>query len=234
MNTGTGEGLRLRKVGLMSLLVMSLVLAVAGPAAAETATVGSGAGTGWEYAPDVFKECGAPTSGAAYQSDEFQLNHDSVYESTDTAAPGTLATYVGWARMTITTGPVTQAPQGAAGGICPNDDGLLVPSEVDIEKVVIEGTDPVVGTIYCDSVDPGGTYTRVNSTVVFEFVVECDIDSPTGSVQDVPVRHVVEGNQTACFPLACPQDPVNPDPHWGTDDAASSHMETAFEAEGPV
>lgn len=202
----------------------------AGPAAAQTATVGSGAGTGWEYAPEVLEECGLPPSGAAYSHDRFVLNHVSTYESLD-ASNTALASYVGPATMEILTGPVTQAPQGAAGGICPDGSGVLVPSPVAIEQVTIQGTSPV-GSVHCTG-GKGGTHMRVNTTVVFTFVVDCTITSITGSVQNVPVRHVVEGNQTPCIPLCAP-DPVNPDPHAGTPQAASSHMVTAFEAEGPV
>lgn len=226
-NTAT---LKKRRVLIALLGVPSLILATAGPAAAQTATVGSGAGTGWEYAPEVVEECGLPTSGAAYDHDKFVLNHASTYESVH-ASSTTIASYVGPAVMTIITGPVTQAPQGAAGGICPNGSGVLVPTPVDIDSVTIDGTSET-GSVNCTG-GAGGTYTRVNTTVVFEFTVECDFTTITGNVQDAPVKHVVEGNQTACFPLPCPPDPVNPDPYAGTDDAASSHMETAFEAEGP-
>lgn len=234
METRT-RGRTLRRRGLISLLgAASLVLASAGPASAQTATVGSGAGTGWEYVPETFEECGLPPSGVGYPADTFVLNHESTYESVDTSNSA-VATYVGPARMTITTGPVTQAPQGAANGICPNGAGTLVPTPVDITDIVIDGTSPLGGSIHCEGQD-NGFYTRINSTVVFEFEVVCDITGNVvaGTVQNAPVRHVVEGNQTPCFPLPCPQDPVNPDPYYGTNEAASSHMETAFEAEGPA
>lgn len=218
-----------RKRALTTLVgVSSLALLTAGPAAAQTATVGSGAGTGWEYVPETGKECGLPPSGVGFTSDEFVLTHASIYESGDTSGPD-VASFDGQATMTIITGPVTQAPQGAAKGICPNGDQALVPSQVPLTSVAIDGTDLLGNTIHCDGLT-SGTYTRVNSTVAFEFVVSCDISSLTGSVQDVPVRHVVEGEQVACFPLPCPPNPANPD----TRGDASSFLTTAFEAEGPV
>lgn len=217
--------------GLLAVVgVATLVLASAGPATAQTATVGSGAGTGWEYVPQE-QLCGAlPSSGAGYNSDEFVLTHVSTYEAVDTSGPAA-ASYVGPATMRIITGPVTQAPQGAAGGVCPNGSGVLVPSPVTITSVTINGTS-ATGSVNCTG-GSGGTYVRVNTTVAFTFVVECDFTTINGSVQNAPVRHVVEGNQTPCIPF-CPPDPVNPDPHAGTPQAASSHMETAFEAEGPA
>ncbi|MGI9119634.1 MAG: hypothetical protein ACR2G7_05850, partial [Acidimicrobiales bacterium] len=202
-----------KKKGWAALLgVSSLVLLTAGPAAAQTATVGSGAGTGYEYTPAAGTECGTPPlgipSGVRYADDEFVLTHESTYESTDTSGPG-VASFVGPATTTIKTGELRQAPQGAAPGGC---SGIVVPLPVPLTTVTIDGTDLLGNTIHCDSPSAGGTYTRVNTTVAFQFTVLCDITSATGSVQNAPVTHVVEGNQLACFPLPCPPNPANPDP----------------------
>ncbi len=200
----------------------SLVVGVAGPAAAQNEpTVGAGTGGGFEYAPDEGDPCGAfpfqIDRGAAYDSDLFVLDHASTYDSVDTPP----ANYAGLTRATITLGPVVQAPQGARPGDC--DGATVVPAPVPITSVTITGTAPLSGSVDCDNLQPGGTYQRVATTVVFDFVVLCDITgNVTGDVQDVPVRHVIVGEQVACPILGCVADPN-----------ATSVLETSFTAEGP-
>lgn len=226
-----------RTTGLVVLLALGLLFGTAGTAAAQNEpTVGSGAGPGYEYAPDLNENpdagepCppGTPTAGFQFDYDTFVLNHASTYKSVD-ATGADVATFDGEAIFTITTGQVVQAPHGS-GPECNGDPLVLGPAPID--EVVISST-VGVGSIYCDNVREGGTYTRVSEAVVFDFVVLCDITGPPplGSVTDVPVRHVVEGTQTACppSPPAPPPGgcgPVNPE--------ASSIMDTAFEAYGPA
>lgn len=243
-----------RTNGLVVLVALvGLVFGSAGPAIAQDEpTVGAGAGTGWEYARSNPEPAGpdpcateTPPSGEAWSSATFVLTHNaSTYDSVDPGGP-TIASYVGPTQMTITIGPFVASPQGAAPGTCESAvyvAGVLVPGPVPIVDAEVTGqftVDGVTGSVDCQMTVSNGFYTRVNSTVAFTFVVECDImgNVVPGSVTNVPVRHWVEGQQTPCLPSPpfvptnCDllNETVNPDPSG----QGTSHMTTTFEAYGP-
>lgn len=240
-----------RTNGLVVLVALvGLVFGTAGPAAAQTEpTVGAGAGPGLEYPSQQFAECGpfgnplldAPY-GVAFSDDTFVLSQTGTYDSVNPTTNITIASYAGPIEITITTGPVVQAPQGAADGGCQSVAGTPSPvvlSPVKITHVEITGQALLLpltsgtskGGVYCNNVKPGGTYTRVQSAVVFTFTVDCDITGNvtpfTGAVQNVPVRHVIEGTQVPCLGEFVPDPCVVQGPD------ASSVLATTFEAVGP-
>lgn len=197
--------------------------------------------------------------GDSYGSDQFVLtdpasNFDAVNPSGET-----VASYAGPVTMTINLGAVVQAPQGAQPGGCTGQP--VVPAPVTITSVSISGMTAAVpspqppvpgvpaGNITCGSlhattnVGPEGPnpfplvtvppfYLRANTTVVFDFVVDCTMTGNVlpGSVTTTPVHFHVVGNQIPCLQSIVLDDGCNPP----LDPNAGSVMQTQFVADGNV
>jgi hypothetical protein len=174
----------------------AMALGTAGPAAAATA----GAQTGWEYSPVQADSdfCGLPQSGVyLHPNDEFKL--------TD-AVTGTVTD--------ILIAPSLAAPQGAAPAPngCGNPLLPIVPGPIAITNVTIGG-------VACSGVS--GTFTRVNTTVAFNFTVAPACGGAT--------TYVIGGSMNVC---AVPIGPfaTQPNPECAGDANASSHLVTAYTA----
>ena len=185
-----------------SAAVGAMVLGASGPASAASA----GAGTGWEYQETAGSGgCGLPQSGFYFKSTHFKLRLQAATGATDLA---------------FDIGPSIAAPHGAAPAPsgCGNPLVPVVPGAVDITG----GSGACTGA--------SGTYTRVNTSVAFDFT--CG-----------GTRYVIAGQQDVCGvptvfapPPAdvvpnpeCGLDPLYPDPGYGGD-SASSHLVVTFVA----
>lgn len=219
--------------GFVAVAAAGLTVAIAGPAYSQIpATVGAGAGTGWEYPGAEGNACFPPiVNGVEFADATFELSHYGTYVS----APATgvpVAAYLGPTDVTIEVGAHVAGPLGVYGGTCGVAPlGLPVP----ITGVSITGSTADGGSVSCTGVEGSGLYTRIQSAVNFTFNAICDITSHLGlaSVSGVTVTHTITGTMTPCVlvpPLGFPTnpecdviEPPEPDP--------GSHLVTTYVAE---
>jgi hypothetical protein len=194
--------------GFVAVAAAGLTVAIAGPAYSQIpATVGAGAGTGWEYPGAEGDPCFPPiVNGVELPGATFELSHYGTYVS----APATgvpVAAYLGPTDVSITVGPHVAGPLGVYDGAC---SAVPLGLPVGIDSVQITGSTADGGSVSCNGT--GGLYTRVQSAVNFTFNAICSITSNLGlaSVSGVTVTHTITGTMTPCVlvpPLGFPTNP---------------------------
>lgn len=212
--------------------VGGFVLGQATPAIADEVS-GSGSGQGWEipqWDENTYPiNCeGQPPFFGTVTGDRFELEHTGTYTGVDDLN-NTVAVYLGGTTVEITVGEHVISPAGTYTS-CAALEASSVPSEVAITSVAIEGT-AATGDVDCSFGSSGsGTYLRVQSAVVFDFVVECEVDGNqlllSGSVE-ADAHHVIEGTMVPCVdPFTMTENPA-----CSSNSEAGSVLVTTYEAE---
>lgn len=162
--------------------VIGLVFGSAGPAAASHLTIqggGNGDAPGDEWGPNVNLVCSDVNN--VFAGKQFATTYYLITENNFTVVLREngmpIVHYEGPISMNLQHGDMLAAPQGARAGTCNEDnhEEIVVPGPVPLTRATAQGK-PSSGAINCQSRDTvPGTYTRLESNVLFDFDVSCTV-----------------------------------------------------------
>lgn len=226
----TQSSSRINRLSVLVTVISLVFAASAGPAVgAHSPVTGWGfGGEGWELGPDVDDFC-TDNNGAVvatqFETTYYDITHSSATYEVYDHNNALVAKYSGPIAMRIDHGDMVSYPTHAEPGECVDATGSSTP--IPLTDGSVSGSSGT-GSVLCNMASTNGTYKRWgDDDIEMVFELNCSVtgnqSGATGTVNNVPIEHVVTGTQVPCYQVSggC----SNPD--------AGSKLDTDFTASDP-